>query len=186
MKTKPVAIKCSLRPIELKFVGLPICRKRGKYFQLSVSGSEFKRQSFEISSQICADNPESGLVEFFEELAANHLVCEDLRHWESPEWGLSFASWIDTDVRLVELGVAFWTGKGVVEEKIGRSLTGLEWLDIVKGRVEQKALFVAASQLEEIAASIREFFNTLEEAEEAAEELELVERLEMHEGNDDI
>lgn len=171
--TNPVTIKCSLRPIKLKFVALPVMRKGGKYFQLQMKGSEFRGQRFEVSSRVCAYTPESGLVEFFSELAAHRAGWEGVKHWASPRYGLSLASWIDDDLGQVALGVAFWISKGEVEEQIGRRITDLEWLEIVKEPVEQKALFVAASQLEEIAAGVREFFERLEESEDPAGELEL-------------
>ena len=184
--TKSVSIRCLFRPIELRFTSLQIWRKGGKYFQLWVEGSEFRDHGFEISSQVCAYYPESGLVQFFEDLAANSTGWEGVKHWESPVWGLSFASWIDPDVGHVALGVAIWHGKGEMESVTGRSLTDLEWLEIVKEPMEQKALFVDAGQLEEIAENVKELFDTLEESEGAAGDLEDVAQLEIIHGYDDI
>ena len=174
--TKPFTIKCALRSIELRFVGLRTGLKGGKYFQILMTGSEFKGHSF-ASSKGCAYDPQSELTQFFEELAAYHTGWKGVKYWESSQCGLSFAAWLDEDVGHVALGVAFWIGKDEIESKIGRSLTDPEWLEIVKEPRVQKALFIKTGQLEEIAAGVKEFFATLEESEETEGEIELVLRL---------
>jgi len=181
--TKPVTIKCVLRPIELQLVGLRSCHQRGYYFQLWLRGSQFTGHKFEVSSGVCAYDPDDGLVQFFEGLATSCDGWKSIKYWESPRCGLSLASWIDMEVGRVALGVEIWHGKEEVERVAGRSLSNLEWLEMVKEAVEQKVLFVDANQLEGIAASVREFFRTLEEAEKVRGELKFVARLEVTEGD---
>ena len=175
--TQPFVINCALRSTELSFVGLRTWLKGGRYFRLHMTGAELGYLKYEINSQVCAYDPQSGLTEFFTELVAHRAGWEGVKYWESSAWGLSFASWLDEDARHVALGVAFWHGKGEIESKAGRKLTDPEWLEIVKEPLEQKALFVEAEQLDKIAAGVEEFFATLEEAEEAEGGIELVLRL---------
>ena len=174
--TQPFVIKCALRSTELSFVGLRTWLKGGRYFQIRLTGSEFAGHSFE-SSKGCAYDPQSGLTQFFAELATHCAGWEGVKYWESSQCGLSFAAWLDEDVGHVVLGVAFWHGKDEIEKKVGRRLTDPEWLEMVKEPRMQKALFVKADQLEEIAAGIKEFFATLKEAEEAEGSIEPVLRL---------
>ena len=183
---KPLIIKCVHRPVEMRLTGVPTSRQGGKYFQLHMSGSEFEGQSFELRSRINAYDPRERMVEFFEELAADSGGWDGVKHWESPGYGLSIASWIDPDLGHVALGVAVWHGKGEIEDAAGRSLTTLEWLEVVKEPLYQKALFVHAGRLEGIAGGVREFFDTLGESEVSADDLQLAVSLELPDDRDDI